>query len=153
MTTIPTLASKDVSISQLEEKNRIEKANAKVVTDFYNLAFQQRQPRQAALSYFGENYVQHNPLVADGAEPFYTFFEGFFTQFPDARSTVHRVMADGDMVILHLNLQPTSDEPGSAVVDIFRVENGKIVEHWDVVQDVPAQTANGHTMFDSVKSN
>ena len=153
MTSIPPSTSQEISASDLQEKSRIEKANAKLVTDFYNLAFQQRQPRKAALTYFGENYIQHNPLVADGAEPFYTFFEGFFTQFPDARSTVHRVMADGDMVILHLNLQPTPDQPGSAVVDIFRVEAGKIVEHWDVVQDVPAQTANGHTMFDSVKGS
>ncbi len=66
---------------------------------------------------------------------------------PDMVFDVKRVIAEGDLVVLHYHLPMTPDDLGRAVVDIFRVEDGKIVEHWDVLQDVPAQSANNNTMF------
>lgn len=124
-----------------------EEANARVVTAFYEMAFNAHRPTEAARLYIGDVYIQHNPNVPNGAAAFYGYFEGFFRDHPLSRVTIHRVIADGDLVALHLHSQETPDDPGRAIVDIFRVEDGKIVEHFDVIQTVPAETANGNTMF------
>lgn len=87
-------------------------------------------------------------MVADGKEAFVQGIGGMVKQFPQARSHIKRAIAEGDLVVLRIHSQPTPDSLGSAVVDIFRFdENGKIVEHWDVLQDVPAKTASGRSMF------
>jgi predicted SnoaL-like aldol condensation-catalyzing enzyme len=130
-----------------------EAENARIVTAFYELAFNQHRPTEAARLYIGDRYIQHNPHVPNGAEAFYGYFEGFFRENPQSRVTIHRVIVDGDLVVLHLHSQETPDDPGRAIVDIFRVENGKIVEHFDVIQDVPATTANGNTMFEGDKAD
>lgn len=130
-----------------------EAENARIVVAFYDLAFNQHRPTEAARLYIGDRYIQHNPLVPNGAEPFYAYFEGFFRDNPQSRATIHRVIADGDLVALHVHSQETPDDPGRAIVDIFRVENGKIVEHFDVIQAVPATTANGNTMFSGDKAD
>lgn len=124
-----------------------EAENARIVVAFYDLAFNQHRPTEAARLYIGDRYIQHNPDVPNGAEPFYAYFEGFFRDNPQSRATIHRVIADGDLVALHVHSQEAPDDPGRAIVDIFRVENGKIIEHFDVIQPVPAATANGNTMF------
>lgn len=130
-----------------------EAENARIVVAFYDLAFNQHRPTEAARLYIGDHYIQHNPDVPNGAEPFYAYFEGFFRDNPQLRATIHRVIADGDLVALHVHSQETPDDPGRAIVDIFRVENGKIVEHFDVIQPVPATTANGNTMFSGDKAD
>lgn len=130
-----------------------EAENARIVVAFYDLAFNQHRPTEAARLYIGDHYIQHNPDVPNGAEPFYAYFEGFFRDNPQSRATIHRVIADGDLVALHVHSQETPDDPGRAIVDIFRVENGKIVEHFDVIQPVPAATANGNTMFSGDKAD
>ena len=130
-----------------------EAENARIVTAFYELAFNQHRPTEAARLYIGDRYIQHNPNVPNGAEAFYGYFEGFFREHPQSRVTIHRVIADGDLVALHLHSQESPDDPGRAIVDIFRVENGKIVEHFDVIQSVPATTANGNTMFQGDKAD
>ncbi len=131
-----------------------EEANARVVTAFYDLAFNQHKPTEAARLYIGDRYIQHNPGVPNGAAAFYGYFEGFFRNNPQSRATIHRVIADGDLVALHVHSQETPSDPGRAIVDIFRVENGKIVEHFDVIQSVPSTpTANGNTMFDGSKTD
>lgn len=130
-----------------------ETANARIVTDFYEMAFNQHRPTEAARLYIGDRYIQHNPNVPNGAAAFYGYFEGFFRDHPQSRVTIHRVLADGDLVALHLHSQETPDDPGRAIVDIFRLENGKIVEHFDVVQQVPTATANGNTMFEGDKAD
>jgi predicted SnoaL-like aldol condensation-catalyzing enzyme len=130
-----------------------EAANADVVVAFYELAFNQHRPTEAARLYIGDRYIQHNPHVPNGAEAFYGYFEGFFRDHPQSRVTIHRVIADGDLVALHLLSQESPDDPGRAIVDIFRLENGKIVEHFDVIQAVPATTANGNTMFGGDKAD
>lgn len=128
-----------------------EDANVRTVVAFYELAFNQHKPTEAARLYIGDHYIQHNPMVPNGAEPFYSYFEGFFRENPQSRATIHRVIADGDLVALHVHSQESPEDTGRAIIDIFRLENGKIVEHFDVIQDVPATTANGNTMFDGSK--
>lgn len=130
-----------------------QELNKKVVTDFYELAFNQHKPTEATKKYFGNKYIQHNPNVPNGAAAFYGYFEGFFKEHPKSHVKIYRAIADGDLVVLHLHSKIDEKDLGRAVVDIFRLENGKIVEHFDVVQAVPAKTANGNTMFDGNKEN
>jgi predicted SnoaL-like aldol condensation-catalyzing enzyme len=111
------------------------------------MAFNQHNPTEAAKRYIGDRYIQHNPYVPDGAAAFYGYFESFFAAHPQSRVEIKRVIAEGDLVVLHLHSRTDDQDRGRAIVDIFRIENGKIVEHWDVVQDVPAKSANSNTMF------
>ncbi len=104
-----------------------------------------RRPRLA--KYLGSNYRQHNPQAGDGAEAFIAFVHYFTKAFPNFRIDVKRMVAEGDLVFMHSHLVREPGDRGSAVVDIFRLEDGKIVEHWDVVQEVPEKAANNNTMF------
>jgi predicted SnoaL-like aldol condensation-catalyzing enzyme len=149
----PAAALAPPQASQSAGRTLTEAANARVVTAFYDLAFNQHRPTEAARLYIGDRYIQHNPNVPNGAPAFYGYFEGFFREHPRSRVTIHRVIADGDLVALHLLSQESPDDPGRAIVDIFRLENGKIVEHFDVIQAVPPTTANGNTMFDGDKAD
>ena len=125
-----------------------QEKNKKLVVDFYEMAFNQHKPTEAAKKYIGDKYIQHNPFVPNGAEAFYTYFEGHFKKNPASRAIIKRAIADGDLVALHLHSKENDKDPGTAIVDIFRVENDKIVEHWDVIQEVPTKgTANSNTMF------
>jgi len=123
-----------------------EEANKKVVVDFYDKALNQKD-FEAAAKHFGPRYIQHNPNAADGIEGFKKFIEFRREKFPNGRSEIKRVLADGDLVILHVHAIPEPGARGSAIVDIFRLENGKIVEHWDVVQPIPEKAANSNGMF------
>lgn len=127
--------------------------NKKLAIEFYELAFNQHKPTEAAKKYFGETYIQHNPQVPNGAPAFYEYFEGHFKKHPKAHVKIYRVIADGDLVALHLHSKIDEKDLGEAVVDIFRFENGKIVEHFDVVQPVVAKSVNGNTLFDGNKAN
>ncbi len=98
--------------------------------------------------YAGAVYRQHNPLIEDGMEGLRTFVAWILANHPDAHGEIKRVFADGDYVILHSHWHRLSDNPrGEAVVDIDRRENGKVVEHWDVIQPIPETAANKNTMF------
>ena len=122
--------------------------NAKqVVLDFFDLAFVRREPDQARDRYLGSTYTQHNPTAPDGAEIFPALIGGLFAQAPEASFHLKRAIAENDLVVLHYNLKMFPDDRGQAIVDIFRVEDGRIVEHWDVMQAVPAESTNDNGMF------
>jgi predicted SnoaL-like aldol condensation-catalyzing enzyme len=120
--------------------------NKKIVIDFYDKALNQKDFEAAAKS-FGPKYIQHNPNVPDGIEAFKGLVTMLKEKFPKSRSEIKRVVADGDLVVLHVHSVREPGQRGRAIVDIFRLENGKIVEHWDVVQDIPEKAANDNTMF------
>ncbi len=119
----------------------------RVVLDFFELAFVQREATLAAELYLGTTYTQHNPTAPDGPEVFPALIGGLFAQAPEASFHLKRVIAEDDHVVLHYNLQMFPGDLGQAVVDIFRVEDGRIVEHWDVIQPVPAESRNDNGMF------
>ncbi len=122
-------------------------ANKSIVREWHKLALDQRKPEEAVAKILGPHYRQHNPGAADGPEAFIGFMKWFAQTYPDFRMETKRIIAEGDYVVLHSHLILKPGDRGTAVVDIFRLENGKIVEHWDVVQDVPETSANNNTMF------
>jgi predicted SnoaL-like aldol condensation-catalyzing enzyme len=121
--------------------------NKQTVLDYYTLAFNYRKPAEAVEKYGGSHYIQHNPQAADGFEAFVQFVLGFAEQFPQMRIEIKRAIAEGDMVVTHSLLKTSPDDRGTAAADFFRLEDGKIVEHWDVLQPVPESAANDHPMF------
>lgn len=123
------------------------KANLKLVIDFYNQFFNDHNVAIAD-KVVAESYKQHNPFVPDGRAPFVNYFTKVFKDNPARKTKIVRAAVNGDIVFLHVHMtQNPDDQRGRAGVDIFRVENGKIVEHWDVNQDVPEKSANTNTMF------
>lgn len=120
--------------------------NKKVVLQFYQKALNDKD-FAAAEPFLGPWYIQHNPFAQDGIEGFKNYIDYLKNTFPKAHSEVKRIMADEDYVILHVHSILEPGTKGQAIVDIFRLEHHKIVEHWDVIQDIPAQSANNNGMF------
>ncbi|WP_208450567.1 nuclear transport factor 2 family protein [Burkholderia anthina] len=123
-----------------------QEANRRTVLAFYEKGLNEKDA-DAALAYVGERYVQHNPNAADGRDGFRKFVAFLRDTYPQSHSEIVRSFVDGDYVILHVHAVREPGTRGSAIMDIFRLEHGKIVEHWDVNQPVPEQAANGNTMF------
>lgn len=118
-----------------------------VVEKFIPLFYEKRDARTAFMTWVAEDYIQHNPIAKDGRDNAVAALEPFFKAMPEMKYTVVRVIAEGDLVVVHNKLQMNAADRGSAVVDIYRVENCKIKEHWDVIQAIPEKSANAHPMF------
>ena len=131
------------------EKARLER-NKQTVTAFYTLSVNDHDPEGAVQKYVGAEYRQHNPFAQDGKEAFIAFFKDLFQRVPKARMEIKRVVAEGDFVVVHVHhLDPTGGK-GRATMDWFRLDpDGRIVEHWDVAQQVPQdnEVKNQNTMF------
>jgi predicted SnoaL-like aldol condensation-catalyzing enzyme len=126
-------------------KAKVE-ANKKTVLAFYEAGINNKD-FDAASKFIGKRYVQHNPNIADGPEGLKAFLGVFKEKFPNLRGDIKQIFADGDFVIVHVHGVRVPGERGSAIVDIFKLEDGKIVEHWDVLQSIPATSANTNGMF------
>ncbi len=120
--------------------------NKKNAIAFYRMAYE-GNPRQAVERYVGDWYTQHNPMVADGPEAFVAYFERMQTEYPEKSIEFVRAVAEDDLVALHTH----QTWPGGVeyvTIDLFRFDDGgKIIEHWDAVQEIPATSENDNTMY------
>jgi predicted SnoaL-like aldol condensation-catalyzing enzyme len=127
------------------DKSEKEIRNEKIVRDFYNKVFLAKNA-SAAVNYLEQDYIQHNPNVATGRQAFINAFTQIFKQNPNFSTQIKRIYTDGNSVIVHSF--STRGPAGSAIVDIYRLnDDGKIAEHWDVIQQIPSKSANNNTMF------
>ncbi len=120
--------------------------NRAIITDFARLFYTERAVRIAFETYVAPDYIQHNPGIADGREP---AIAALASMFADRVKTfdIKRILVDGDMAVIHVHVRPTPDARGASVFDMYRLRDGKIVEHWDAIQPVPEKSANPHPMF------
>lgn len=127
------------------EVPQLEK-NKAAVTALYNKALNEKDV-EGAIALMGPTYKQHNAGIPDGKDGFRQFFEGFKKRYPNSHSEIVRIFAEGDYVVLHVHMVNEPGQRGVAVFDLFRLENGKPVEHWDVLQSIPESIPHQNSMF------
>ncbi|MDB5874787.1 MAG: polyketide cyclase [Ramlibacter sp.] len=141
-----TLIAAAAMLSTAAFAGPIEEANKQLVLEFQAVVLNGKDA-DAAPKYVVENYIQHNPRVADGLAALQGFVREMKHSGSEASGTIKRIVAEGDMVVIHTHFKRTAVDRGSALVDFFRIKDGKIVEHWDVVQPIPETSANSNSMF------
>jgi predicted SnoaL-like aldol condensation-catalyzing enzyme len=145
--TVATVSGEQRSKACVRSTHHLER-NKRNVVAYYTMAFNDKNPRRAVALYGGDEYIQHNPLAANGFDAFIEFVESFTTAFPDAHIDIRRVFAECDFVITHAlatGAVPVYTELGTKLVDIFRLDaHGKIVEHWDVGAAISPTSVNGN---------
>jgi predicted SnoaL-like aldol condensation-catalyzing enzyme len=130
-----------------EKRLMTEKELEAAASEFLDTAFNLGEPETAVSEHLGGKFVQHNPQVADGAEAFIGFVHSMRSQFPEMHLEIKRVITQGHMVVTHSHMTLTPGESGLALADFFRFEDGKVMEHWDVIQNIPDTSANSNGMF------
>ena len=119
-----------------------------IVLEFYRMALEKFDPKAAFEAYATPDFVEHSADIAEGTrQAAIDFLTGLIQRFPAPKWHVVRSAAEGDLVFLHVHVTPAPGERGVAIVEIFRVQNGKIVEHWDVIQPVPEKPVNAKSIF------
>ena len=121
--------------------------NRAIVTDFFHMFYMEKKTREAFEKHVVADYIQHSPMAPNGREATLQVLEPFLASQPDLTYEIKRILVDGDLAAVHSHVIPAPGERGIAVIDIVRLKDGKIVEHWDVLQPVPEQSANPHPMF------
>jgi len=122
-------------------------SKAQKVIAFMDMVFNQKKVKEGFDKYVGDKYIQHNPIAPDGKEPAVEILGKALQALPGWTYEFKHAYVDGNIVVLHSHVRMKADDRGMAVVDIFRFEKGKIVEHWDVLQPIPEKSANNNTMF------
>lgn len=120
--------------------------NRETVQRFCQLVFNEHNTAAAA-EFMRDDLVQHSPFLGDGPEPFVDYFSTLFAEYPRARMHVKHIVAEGDLVAVHSQFLLEPSDRGTALVDLYRLEEGQIAEHWDVIQEVPERAKNRNTMF------
>ncbi|OWT74361.1 MULTISPECIES: nuclear transport factor 2 family protein [unclassified Achromobacter] len=147
MKLLSIVAGAVLAVGLLGGANAATSGSKDIVLAYYRMMFQDKDVEQAMDTYVSKNLIQHDPYLGDGAAAMTDFFVPYYEQHPQASAEIKRVIAEGDIVVVHALWKETPEDTGQAMVDIFRVENSKIVEHWNVSQDIPENPANKNTMF------
>ena len=135
-----------IQISCVQKSNEsVAEKNKKIVLEFYQKLFGDKDI-SVIDQYLVEDYIQHNPMAPDGREALKNLLTDWLSNQPKSKVDFQKVAADGDLVFLHIKTKSFSGKDAS-LIDIFRLKDGKIVEHWDVMQEVPEKSANAHPMF------
>ena len=143
-----TTALLAVCIAVAPAEARISKnPKAQKAIAFLDMVFNQKKVKEGFDTYVGDRYIQHNPIAADGKQAAVEVLGKALQALPGWTYEFKHAYVDGDYAIIHSHVRMKPDDRGMAVVDIFRFERGKVVEHWDVVQPIPEKSANNNTMF------
>jgi predicted SnoaL-like aldol condensation-catalyzing enzyme len=136
-----------LSFGALAKDTLTTNPKGKMVVEFLDMVFNQKKVKEGFDKYTAPPYRQHNPFAADGAQAAIDFLAPYLAKNTGYRYDFKHVYVDGDIVVVHSHVKRDANDRGSAVVDIFRIEKGKVVEHWDVIQPIPEKSANDNTMF------
>ncbi|MEP7210811.1 MAG: nuclear transport factor 2 family protein [Alphaproteobacteria bacterium] len=142
-----TAAATGIASAQSPAAGLTKKPAGVTAVEFLDMAFNQKKVDDALARYVAAPYIQHNPQVPDGVEGARIGLGGLLKAAPAFHYEFKQVLVDGDLVAVHSKITSSPTDRGTAVVDIFRVKRGKLVEHWDVLQAVPETASNKNTMF------